>query len=206
MFQTGWPSLGQPAFAPKPLSLSLFNHQIATKLFRLEPLGQNKLAHPGLRNAEHPRDLCCGQRINMENIFNSTALVETFQPAYTITHGLYFIASRTAFARLPLKIAKSPAGGFHRWMSKIMKTRLDSFLKALLMAAMLATLSPRIYAQIPDQNFSWTVTGTGTETWFTDDLVYRQITLSTNSPLGNTEGLFSAVETDTAPYSGQCSI
>ncbi len=53
----------------------------------------------------------CSQRINIENIANSTALVETFQSAYTITQGLYLIASPATLAKLPLKIAESPAGG-----------------------------------------------------------------------------------------------
>lgn len=81
-FRIGGPSFGQPAFAPKPLGFLSLNHQVAAKLFRLEPLGQNKLAHPRLRNAEHPRDLCCGQRIYGANLSQAAALGETIQPAY----------------------------------------------------------------------------------------------------------------------------
>ena len=87
-----------------------------------------------------------------------------------------------------------------------MRTRPNVFLKALLMAALFATLSTRIYAQTPDQNFSWTVTGTGTETWFTDDLVYRPVSLSVNSPQGGTDGLLSISTNVIAPLSGTCSF
>ena len=76
MFQTGWPSLGQPAFALKPLGLFPLNHQVTAKFFRFEPSSQHKLANPRLRNTEHPRDLCCGQRIDGSILHEAAIFVE----------------------------------------------------------------------------------------------------------------------------------
>jgi hypothetical protein len=56
--------LGQPAFALKPLGFRFLNHQVTAKFLRFEPSGQDELPDSGLRNAKHPRDLDCGQRIN----------------------------------------------------------------------------------------------------------------------------------------------
>jgi hypothetical protein len=67
LLRAGGPSFWQPALAPEPFGFPSFHHQIAAQLPRLEPLRQDKLANPRRRHAEHPRDLCCGQRINVSN-------------------------------------------------------------------------------------------------------------------------------------------
>src|SRR3989442_1301879 len=65
--RAGRPSRWQPALAPELLGFPALDYQIAAQLPCPEPFRQNELANPRLRNTEHPRDLCCGQRIDAGN-------------------------------------------------------------------------------------------------------------------------------------------
>ena len=75
-----------------------------------------------------------------------------------------------------------------------------------LLATMLGTSGTQISAQSTNQNFSLTVTGTGTETWYSDDLVYKPIALSVSSPKGNTDGIIYAEANFVAPLGGVCTF
>ena len=85
----------------------------------------------------------------------------------------------------------------HIW--NIMKTCIRLFWNAVLFAA-LATVGFRSPAQT--QNFSWTVTGTGTETW--DTTIYHAVTASTATTKG-TEGIPTQEKDYTAGMTGQAS-
>jgi hypothetical protein len=76
---------------------------------------------------------------------------------------------------------------------------MKTILKTLLLVGVLF-LPAALDAQIPTQNFSWTVTGTGTETWWTDDLYYHAVTVSGNSSTSWTPGV-----SGTASYQDQVS-
>jgi hypothetical protein len=60
--------LWQPALAPEPLGFLSLDHQVTPKLSSFEPFRQNELANSRLRDTEHPRDLCRGQRIDKPNL------------------------------------------------------------------------------------------------------------------------------------------
>ena len=59
---------------------------------------------------------------------------------------------------------------------KVMRTRLKTLWGVLLLAALLGASGVPVYAQTPNQNFSWTVIGTGTETWYTTTTNYISVT------------------------------
>jgi hypothetical protein len=82
-----------------------------------------------------------------------------------------------------------------------MKPQMKLFCGALLFAG-LVTVAFRSPAQT--QNFAWTVTGTGTETWSTSDMAYQTRVVSATMPLGNTSGCSNSVWDVTAPISGTC--
>ena len=75
-----------------------------------------------------------------------------------------------------------------------MKTCMTTFLRALTIAALL--IASNTYAQ--SQNFSWTVTGTGTETWYTENVTYSTKGASTSEAFNPTD-----TEYITAGASGQ---
>lgn len=70
-----------------------------------------------------------------------------------------------------------------------MRTRLFGAWKTLPVAALLFAFWINARAQNVTQNFSWTVTGTGTETWYTDDLVYHTVQVSGNQTTDWTVGV-----------------
>lgn len=71
-------------------------------------------------------------------------------------------------------------------------------IRKVFLILVLLTFATRLVAQIPTQNFSWTVTATGTETWTTLDVVYDSYTL-TPDEFGTWPDPITAV----APISGQ---
>lgn len=79
-----------------------------------------------------------------------------------------------------------------------MKTCWKTLFRALPLAALFGLSGGQAHAQTADQHFFWTVTGTGTETWYTDDLYYHAVSLSGNASVSWTPPLGG-----TATYSGE---